>query len=119
MLNVGGSTVRDHIVIAGTTTQNSTGRNTVNSITAMATDWVYYIGTGNQMLPQNFQFETPVEGSSDAACGKVVFSDMHVSGNSAGGTFPMTCGSATDLTPQEKALAFMLFDIATCVGQIF
>jgi len=119
MLNVGGSTTRDHIVIQGTSQNDATGKNTVASITAMATDWVYWTG-GTGMMPQNFQFETPVEGSADAACGKVVFSDMHVSGNGgAGGSYPSSCGGATDLTPQEKALAFMLFDIATCVGQIF
>ena len=109
MLNVGGSTVRDQITVHN-------GRTTVTSV-QKAERWTYVQDQG--MGPQNFQFETPVEGSPDQACGKVVFSDMHVSGNSAGGTYPMTCGTATDLSAQEKAIAFMLFDIATCVGQIF
>lgn len=127
MLNVGGSAMRDHIVIQGTSQNDATGKNTVNSISAMATQWVFWTGTttpnnGQQAKmnpPQNFQFETPVEGAADAACGKVVFSDMHVSGNANGASYPSSCGGATDLSAQEKALAFMLFDIATCVGTIF
>jgi hypothetical protein len=71
------------------------------------------------MGPQNFQFVTPVEGTADEACGKVVFSDMHVSGNANGSVYPTDCGTDNTLSPQEKALAFMLFDISSCVGAIF
>ncbi len=81
--------------------------------------WVYYDdGNGNQ-FPQNFQFTTPNEMPIANRCGKVVFSDMHVSGDSKsspGGTgYPSQCSSA-GLTAQEKALAFMFFDIASCVS---
>jgi len=41
---------------------------------------------------------------------------MHVSGGPASGNYPTSCGSALTLTPQEKALAFMFFDIASCVA---
>jgi len=70
--------------------------------------------------PQNFQFTTPNEAPKEARCGKVVFSDMHVASGStsfSGTPFPEGC-STGPMTPQEKALAFMLFDIATCVGPI-
>ena len=70
--------------------------------------------------PQNFQFTTPNEVALDQRCGKVVFSDMHVSSGSrsrATVPFPNDCSTA-DLTPQEKALAFMFFDIASCVNVI-
>ncbi|MGE0870721.1 MAG: carboxypeptidase-like regulatory domain-containing protein [Kofleriaceae bacterium] len=82
--------------------------------------WVY-MTMGATDYPQNFQFTTPLELDSKQRCGKVVFSDMHVAGDSMSKPdipFPTGC-SAAPLIPQEKALAFMFFDIATCVGPIF
>ena len=79
--------------------------------------WTYLKGQGGNT--QNFQFTTPNEVASDQRCGKVAFSDMHVSGDAGTGDYPDNCGAATTLTPQEKALAFMFFDIASCVGSIF
>jgi hypothetical protein len=117
MLNVGGSPqgMRGVIPIGA-----NTGKNTVNKIdAARAERWVYW-PNNNQELPQNFQFTTPNEAAADARCGKVVFSDMHVSGDSSspsGGGFPDSCSSSA-LTPQEKALAFMFFDLASCVSVI-
>jgi hypothetical protein len=116
MLNVGGSTVRDQIPLQG-----GTGRATAVTVdTTRAERWTFVQGADN---PQNFQFTTPNEAPSDARCGKVVFSDMHVSGGPvAGNPYPDSCsGGASNLTltPQEKALAFMFFDINSCVGAIF
>ncbi|MGE0546199.1 MAG: carboxypeptidase-like regulatory domain-containing protein [Kofleriaceae bacterium] len=88
--------------------------------TTKAERWVY-MTMGATDYPQNFQFTTPIEVDAKERCGKVVFSDMHVAGDSMSKPnipFPMGC-SAAPLIPQEKALAFMFFDIATCVGPIF
>jgi hypothetical protein len=117
MLNVLGSTTRDQIEL-----QSNTGRGT--SVTLDATKAEMWVKTGGALVtPQMFQFTTPNEISSDQRCGKVVFSDMHVSGSSdVASPFPDSCpGGATNLTltPQEKALAFMFFDISSCVGGIF
>ena len=116
MTNVGGSTTRDLIPI-----QDQTGKNTCSMVDpTKAERWVYLDGThsGGVTGVQNFQFTTPNEHAVNTRCGKVVFSDMHVSGDSTsdpGKPFPTGCSSG-DLTPQEKALAFMFFDISSCVG---
>lgn len=83
----------------------------------LAEQWVYASST---LRPTTFQFTTPIEMPKDDRCGKVVFTDMHVSGSgsSAANPFPGSCETGP-MTAQEKALAFMVFDIASCVGQIF
>jgi len=65
-------------------------------------------------------FTTPQDRSADTRCGKVVFSDMHVSSGSSSKTgtpYPLGC-SQTPLSAQEKALAFIFFDISSCVGAL-
>jgi hypothetical protein len=101
--------------------QNGTAKSTCTTVdNTKAERWTYLKGT---MRPQNFPFTTPVEAAADQRCGKVVFSDMHVSGDGGnpGQSYPDTCGDAgtpAAMTAQEKALAFMLFDLASCVGVI-
>src|SRR3569623_1584562 len=113
MLNVGGSTVRDQIPI-----QSGTGRSTCNQVDPTKGErWTTVMGQGN--TTQNFQFTTPNEVDEGSRCGKVVFSDMHVSGGPGSGAYPGECGASLTLSPQEKALAFMLFDLSSCVGSIF
>jgi len=84
---------------------------------AKAERWTYVNRPAQE--PQNFQFSTPVTVPLGNRCGKVVFSDMHVSGGpnlQNGNKFPNSCQGGTALTPQEKALAFMIFDLSSCVG---
>ena len=114
MLNVMGSTVKDQIAI-----QDGTGKSTCTQVNnAKGERWTYLQGQGGST--QNFQFTTPNEAPVDTRCGKVVFSDMHVSGGPmANMDYPDSCGGGLTLSPQEKALAFMFFDISSCVGSIF
>jgi hypothetical protein len=111
MANVGGSSGAGEFPI-------SDARGSCSTLDdAKAERWV---NTSNNII-QNFQFTTPNEIAKEDRCGKVVFSDMHVASGSTSGSgtpFPGGCSSG-DLTSQEKALAFMFFDIASCVGPIF
>ena len=113
MLNVMASATRDHVPI-------SAGKQTATGVdNAKAERWVYW-EKNNTQYPQNFQFTTPNEMPPAQRCGKVVFSDMHVASGSSSATnkpYPSGCSSAA-LTPQEKALAFMFFDISSCVSQV-
>jgi hypothetical protein len=114
--NVGASPVRDQL-------QVNTPRYTCQSVTAgKAERWVYVDPTQSTPLGktgvQDMLFTAPQDQTPDNRCGKVVFSDMHVSADSsskAGTPYPGGC-SSQPLSAQEKALAFIFFDIASCVG---
>jgi hypothetical protein len=69
-----------------------------------------------------FSFDTPVNAPAGANgqpayCGRAVFSDLHVAGDPSTMDNPPPPGgcSTGDLSPQEKALEFMLFDLSSCV----
>lgn len=73
--------------------------------------WVY--GDNNV---QTYSFNTPVGEAEQNQCGRVFYSSFHVTSSFGGaGDVPQSCGSDTALAPQEKALEFMLFDLAACI----
>jgi hypothetical protein len=70
---------------------------------------------GNTMY---FSFDTPVNPTpAGQYCGRAVFSDLHVAGDPTTTDTPPPPGGCDtgDLSPQEKALEFMLFDLSSCV----
>jgi hypothetical protein len=116
MTNVGGSTTPGMVTIK----QNASSR-TVDSATGGMTSeqWIY----ASTLTPPSVQFlsaTTPIPGGT---CGRVVFSDLHVSAGAGSGSdqpatpFPNGCVT-TSLSPQEKVLEYMFFDIASCVSQV-
>jgi hypothetical protein len=114
MVNVAGSTVPGQFPIVG-------GLRSVDAVTnPNAESWITATDSnGNPGAVEYFAFPTPITSTGDggAACGRMVLSDLHVSsgtGDSGKVAFPDGCTSTT-LSPQEKALAFMFFGIASCV----
>jgi hypothetical protein len=85
--------------------------------------WITSDSSGITGQTMYFSFDTPVnapiptDGGAPAYCGRAVFSDLHVDGNpSTTDTQSPPGGCANvDLSPQEKALEFMLFDLSSCV----
>jgi hypothetical protein len=93
--------------------QNSAQR----AIAPMSQQWVY---TANNV--QYMTINTPVEEAEneDALCGRLVHTDLHVTAgagtDSSDENTPFPGGCTTeDLSPQEKALEFILFDLGSCV----
>jgi len=109
LVNVGASTTPGKLLIHG-------GEHTVDSVVAgAAQQWITVKDpSGPPDSVQYYSFNTPV---GKPECGRMVFSDLHVAsgtGDSGKIAFPSGCTS-TELSPQEKALAFMLFDLSSCV----
>lgn len=90
-----------------------------------ATRWLYgsyNVNANPHDVVQHMTFNTPVhpalaaDGSPGLQCGRVVYSDFHiVPSTDASVSFPNECNLSAALTPQEKALIFMLFDVSSCV----
>jgi hypothetical protein len=114
MVNVGGSTTLGTVTIA----QNANTRMVAAAAGSnISQRWIHTPA----LMPPSVQYlsaTTPIPGGQ---CGRVVFSDLHVTSSSGAGSdqpklpFPTGCVT-TELSPQEKVLEFMLFDIASCVA---
>ena len=125
LVNVGASTTAGALDIY-------TARTSVESLSSnRAQSWIYR--KENDQYDGFFYFTigTPVaQGDDDPApeaCGRVVFTDLHLSKSGGGDPtaddfsdqntpFPDGCTTSA-LSAQEKALEFMFFDLTSCVQQ--
>ena len=83
--------------------------------------WITSDSTGIAGVTEYFSFDTPVnapvqpDGGAPNYCGRAVYSDLHVGGAENDSNPPPTGCVSGPLSPQEKALEFMIFDLSSCV----
>ena len=118
LTNVGASTVHGEMTVLEP-------RHNVDAVNPMyATEWMRVDNSAMTDMPaiQTLSFNTPPAADESMKCGRVVYTDLHVSnatdmgsaGDDPGMPFPGHC-AVRDLTAQEKAIAFMLFDLSACI----
>jgi hypothetical protein len=113
LVNVGASEQRGLIDLTGTQ------HTLVKENPTYAQRW---ISTSNPETVQYVSANTPFGAPAEQQCGRVVLSDIHVTGSAEEGrdvssddlAFPDGCVTS-ELSPQEKVLAYMLFDISGCI----
>jgi hypothetical protein len=130
-----GVALADWLVGVGATTKKgeipiSQPREDVGGIVAPTQRWVYSKRwaipnvMADPLIPEATKYlnvNTPVGKPVAEQCGKFVFADMHLYGGDIqepqaalpNDAFPASCSK--DLTPEEKALAFLFFDLSSCV----
>ena len=107
LVNVGGSTTLGELDI-------TEPQHTLTTVNSPVQQWIYGEAPDTGSV-KYFSFNAPLGAADEDLCGRVVFSDIHVSsGDDSGPAYPTGCTSM-GLTPQEKALIFMLFDLSACI----
>ncbi|HEY4016673.1 MAG TPA: hypothetical protein VGM06_25230 [Polyangiaceae bacterium] len=106
----------------------------------VGTPWMYFDPANSTFAPGAtvdpvsassvlyFSYDTMAQ-QGEGSCGRIVYSDLHVGGNSgdygesmnasgppANGVTPSGCNANVPLSNQEKALEFMLFDLTSCLA---
>jgi hypothetical protein len=98
------------------TIQLNTLRNDFDGVIAPSQLWIYITDPDySSPVPMHYTFDTPVGVPAANQCGRVLYDDFHVEDASTEfTTFPKEC-TVTGMSPQEKMLEFMIFDLGSCV----
>jgi len=95
------------------------GRHDVDAVLGSSIDWIDGTDPNPPSAAQSdmllhYTFDTPVGQASQ--CGHAIFSDFHVNnqGSTNASIFPDECDTDA-LTPQERILEYMIWDLQSCV----
>jgi hypothetical protein len=115
LVNVGASTMVGQMTV-------TFPRDNIQAVNEMvAREWITVENPqeNNSKAVQYMSFNTPIGAPEAEICGRAVYTDLHVAAvdnnteaNAMG--FPTSC-EMRELSAQEKAVAFMLFDLSACV----
>jgi hypothetical protein len=95
--------------------------------TNVGTPWVQTDQNASPASTQYFSWDMPLMPPLNDAgvpeyCGRVVYSDMHVSGSAndygSSTTVPAGCDNGATLSADEDAIEFILFDLSSCVTPV-
>jgi hypothetical protein len=108
LVNVGASPTRGSIPLIDVKNP------AISAIASVAQRWVYDSGSAPYLSAN-----TPIEKAAtpDQQCGRLVHTGIHVAKVTMDrvAPFPSGCRAEADLSPQEKAMEFLLFDLSSCV----
>lgn len=97
-------------------------RHDVDGVDAGALAWIEVANPSSPAAPavQHLTFGAPIGAREDQVCGRVAFTNLHVGPSGEANLaddptkpFPESC-KTKDLTAQQKALEFVLFDLVSC-----
>jgi hypothetical protein len=116
LVNVGASTTQGTLSVVGP-------RDNIQAINpALSREWITLDNPNYPQAPkvvEYMSFNAPIGAPEADSCGRAVFTGLHVSNSVEDRVmqppgFPLEC-DATELSAQEKAVAFMLFDLSACI----
>lgn len=116
LVNSGASAVNGQVTLQEIYSRMSTVQKPVQR-------WLSVPDRNGGTMDLHFTFNTPLnppptDAGAGVRCGRVLYSSFHVASGALNGgvprVIPGACNNAA-MTPQEKALAFMMFDLTNCV----
>ena len=116
LVNVGASTMQGQMMV-------EFPRDNLQDVNPMlAREWITVqspVYPDSPKAVQYMSFNTPIGAPEEQVCGRAVYTDLHVASvdnATAKQSMPFPTGcEVRDLSAQEKAVAFMLFDLSACI----